>query len=80
MILTDSLDDICQQNPITDVCLKIGDVPFVTGFFQVVIGPICVDLKRDGNKKWSTDATQKYFSEKALHENLRFSLKDDGCI
>ena len=44
-VLTDGLDDLGQDDAITDVRLEVCDDPLVTGLLQVVVGPVRVDLQ-----------------------------------
>ena len=45
-ILTDCLDDLCQDDAIANVNLKVSDHAFVSGLFQIVVGPVRVDLEK----------------------------------
>lgn len=43
--LTYDLDDLCQQNPVSNVLCQVLDKPRAAGLGQVVIGPIRVNLE-----------------------------------
>lgn len=42
---TYDLDDLCQQDSISDILAQVLDETWTTRFCQVVIGPVCVDLQ-----------------------------------
>lgn len=55
-VLTDGLDEVCQEDAIAQVLLQVGDEFATAGLVQVVVGPVRVHLhttnKHYNNKAW----------------------------
>lgn len=49
-VSTYDLDDLCQQDSISDILTQILDETWTAGLGQVVIGPVCVNLQ--GKRKF----------------------------
>ena len=51
-VLTDGIYDLCQENAITNVCLKVSDNTLVPNLLQIMIRPICINLEKEDTRDY----------------------------
>lgn len=70
--LTYNLDDLGQQHSVCDVGLQVLDQALVSRLGEVVVGPVCVDLRSDRNTSSGVSVNNK---KKAQKQNMKSSSK-----
>ena len=64
--LTDSLDNITDDDAINDVILQALDVPLAFPFVQIVIGPVGVNLKQTRRRRVTSQNTKNRYKRHLL--------------